>query len=145
MAESFWSTPKTALDLGREFQKEFENLAEADGTELLPSSLETPEQRGFVERRGQLFKDMFYKTMEQSVLIGTPGARQLTWCASPRIAFSRGGHSPAQRVFGYQQRVPGALMSEGESDLAVQSLASIGDIGQSHGNPESGILCLPRN
>ena len=31
---------KLLCDLGREFQKEFENLAEADGTELLPSSLE---------------------------------------------------------------------------------------------------------
>ena len=37
--------------LGREFQKQFEDYAEADGTELLPSALETPEQRGFIERQ----------------------------------------------------------------------------------------------
>ena len=34
---------KLLCDLGREFQKQFEDYAEADGTELLPSSLETPE------------------------------------------------------------------------------------------------------
>ena len=120
---------KLLCDLGREFQKEFENLAEADGTELLPSSLETPEQRGFVERQGQLFKDMFHKTMEQIQCSDWASWHQTLdlVCFTKNRLLSRGGYSPAQRVFGYQQRIPGALMSEGGSDLAVQSLASIGD------------------
>lgn len=110
-------------DLGREFQKEFENLAEADGTELLPSALEMPEQRGYVERQGQLYKEMFYKTMEQVTSRDWP-----TWyqtidlvCFTKNRLLSRGGFSPGPRVFGYQQRNPD------ESDLAVQSLAAIGD------------------
>jgi hypothetical protein len=109
--------------LGREFQKEFENLAEADGTELLPSALEMPEQRGYVERQGQLYKEMFYKTMEQVTSRDWP-----TWyqtidlvCFTKNRLLSRGGFSPGPRVFGYQQRNPD------ESDLAVQSLAAIGD------------------
>ena len=118
-------------DLGKEFQKEFETMAEADGTELLPSSLETPEQRGLVERHGQLFKEMFYKTVEQ-----TKCDNWEDWykhidmvCFTKNRLSSRGGYSPAQRVFGYQQRIPGYLMSEGGSDLAVQSLSAAGDVG----------------
>eukprot|EP00435_Cladocopium_sp_Y103_P056623 s299_g19.t1 len=120
---------KLLCDLGREFQKEFETLAEADGTELLPSALETPEQRGFVERQGQLFKEMFYKTLDQVQCDDWPSWYQTLdlVCFTKNRLSSRGGFSPAQRVFGYQQRIPGALMSEGGGDLAVQSLASIGD------------------
>ena len=117
-------------DLGREFQKEFEDSAEADGTEILPSSLETPEQRGFVERNGQLFKDMAYKTMEQ-----VNCNNWTTWqeciditCHTKNRLLSRGGFSPAQRVFGYQQRLPGGLMSDGAGDLAAQSRAAAGDL-----------------
>jgi hypothetical protein len=126
----FGAPRKLLCDLGREFQKQFETLAEADGSELLPSSLETPEQRGFVERHGQLFKDIFYKTIEQT--------KCSTWdewyqtidlaCSTKNRLSTRGGYSPAQRVFGYQQRIPGGLMSEGGGDLAVQSLAASGDL-----------------
>ena len=120
---------KLLCDLGKEFQKQFENAVEADGTELIPSYLETPEQRGFVERNGQLFKEMFYKTIDQTCCN--------TWedwwqtidlvCSMKNRLLSRGGYSPAQRVFGYQQRIPGGLMSEGEGDFAVQSLQQSGD------------------
>ena len=126
----FGAPRKLLCDLGREFQKLFETLAEADGSELLPSSLETPEQRGFVERHGQLFKDIFYKTIEQT--------KCSTWdewyqtidlaCSTKNRLSTRGGYSPAQRVFGYQQRIPGGLMSEAGGDLAVQSLAASGDV-----------------
>lgn len=94
---------KLLCDLGREFQKEFENLAEADGTELLPSALEMPEQRGFVERQGQLYKEMCYKTMEQGVTCRD----WPTWyqtidlvCFTKNRLLSRRGFSPGQRVFG---------------------------------------------
>lgn len=121
---------KLLCDLGKEFQKEFESMAEADGSELLPSSLETPEQRGLVERQGQLFKEMFGKTLEQTQCENWDQWHQtidLVCCTKNRL-LSRGGFSPAQRVFGYQQRIPGGLMSDGGGDLAVQSLAAIGDL-----------------
>ena len=121
---------KLLCDLGKEFRKEFEQLAESDGSELLPSSLETPEQRGLVERQGQLFKSMFAKTLEQTQCENWDQWQQtidLTCCTKNRL-LSRGGFSPAQRVFGYQQRIPGGLMSEGGGDLAVQSLAAAGDL-----------------
>ena len=120
---------KLLCGLGKEFQKQFEDAAEADGTELLPSSLETPEQRGFVERNGQLFKEMFYKTIEQTCCNTWDDWYQtidLVVSMKNRL-LSRGGYSPAQRVFGYQQRIPGGLMSEGGGDLAVQSRRQAGD------------------
>ena len=121
---------KLLCDLGKEFRKEFEHLAESDGSELLPSSLETPEQRGLVERQGQLFKTMFAKTLEEINCENWDQWHQtidIVCCTKNRL-LSRGGFSPAQRVFGYQQRIPGGLMSEGEGDLAVQSLAASGDV-----------------
>ena len=121
---------KLLCDLGKEFRKEFEHLAESDGSELLPSSLETPEQRGLVERQGQLFKSMFAKTLEQTQCENWDQWQQtidLVCCTKNRL-LSRGGFSPAQRVFGYQQRIPGGLMSDGGGDLAVQSLAAAGDL-----------------
>ncbi len=120
---------KLLCDLGKEFQKQFENAAEADGTELIPSSLETPEQRGFVERNGQLFKEMFYKTIDQTCCNNWEDWWQTIdlVCSMKNRLLSRGGYSPAQRVFGYQQRIPGGLMSGGEGDFAVQSLQQSGD------------------
>ena len=62
----FFGPPKQLLvDLGKEFKKEFLDAAEADGTEFVASSLETPEQRGLAERHGQIFKQMLYKAMEK--------------------------------------------------------------------------------
>ena len=122
---------KLLCDLGREFQKQFEDYAEADGTELPPSSLETPEQRGFVERQGQLFKEMAYKVMEQISCKDWDTWKEVIdiTCHTKNRLLSRGGFSPAQRVFGYQQRIPGGLMSEGSDDLAVQSRCAAGDLG----------------
>ena len=122
---------KVLCDLGREFQKQFEDYAEADGTELLPSSLETLEQRGFVERQGQLFKEMAYKVMEQISCKDWDTWKEVIdiTCHTKNRLSSGGGFSPAQRVFGYQQRIPGGLMSEGEDDLAVQCRCAAGDLG----------------
>eukprot|EP00435_Cladocopium_sp_Y103_P022263 s4919_g5.t1 len=88
---------KLLCDLGKEFQKEFETMAEADGTELIPSSLETPEQRGLVERQGQLYKDMFYKTIEQTQCSDWPAWYQTIAlvCFTKNRLLSRGGFSPA--------------------------------------------------
>ena len=122
--------PKRLLvDLGKEFKKEFTDMAEADGTEVDPSSLETPEQRGFVERNGQLFKDMLYKVMEQQpceTISDFQEMLDITSCMKNRL-ISRGGFSPAQRVFGYNQRIPGMSSSDGSESLATTSRIHAGD------------------
>ena len=121
---------KLLLDQGKEFQKQFCDAAEADGTEVVPSSLETPQQRGFVERNGQLFKDMFYKTLEQVQCSDWNEWYALvdTVCLTKNRMMSRGGFSPAQRIFGYQPRIPGGALSEGHQDVGVISRAQAGDV-----------------
>ena len=90
---------KLLCDLGKEFRKEFEHLAESDGSELLPSSLEPPEQRGLVERQGQLFKNMFAKTLEEINCENWDQWHQtidIVCCTKNRL-LSRDGFSPAQK------------------------------------------------
>ena len=122
--------PKRLLvDLGKEFKREFTDMAEADGSEVDPSSLETPEQRGFVEHNGQLFKDMLCKVMEQQPCDNLNDFQEMidiTCCMKNRL-ISRGGFSPAQRVFGYNQRIPGMASSDGSESLATTSRVNAGD------------------
>ena len=120
---------RVLVDLGKEFKREFADLVESDGSELIPSSLETPEQRGLVERHGQLFKDMLCKVMEQHQVSDWEAWHEAvdSVVSIKNRLTSRGGYSPAQRVFGFQQRLPGGLLSDGGEDLAVMSKLSVGD------------------
>ena len=64
----FFGAPVTiALDLGREFEGCFALRAEADGSFVDPSSVESPYQRGITERAGKTFKLMLSKAMETYV------------------------------------------------------------------------------
>ena len=126
---TFGPPKKVLVDLGKEFQQQFVEQTQREGTELVPSALETPEQRGFVERNGQLFKTMLYKVMEDWQVS--------TWddwyeavdsvCFMKNRLMSRGGYSPAQRVFGYNHRIPGGLMSDGAEDHGVHGRLHLGD------------------
>ncbi len=51
-------------DQGRVFDKDFAIKAEADGTEIGPSSLESPSQRGITERAVGVFKVILDKAEE---------------------------------------------------------------------------------
>ena len=126
----FFGPPRQLLvDQGKEFKKEFLDAAEADGTEVIPSALETPEQRGLAERHGQIFKQMLYKAMEQVQCDNMAQWMDLVdiTCFTKNRLLSRGGFSPQQRVTGYQQKIPGGLMSDGEHDWSVPSRIQAGD------------------
>ena len=129
MVEGIRATEEALRGLRQEFMKTFVYGAEQDGSEVVPSSLETPEQRGFVERHGQMFKDMLYKTMEQCSCTDWPHWFEIVdqVVATKNRLASRGGYSPMQRVFGYQMKVPGMPLSDGEADTAVQSRLLVGD------------------
>ena len=75
-------------------------------------------------------EDMAYKAMEDIVCDNWETWKEVidVTCQTKNRLLSRGGYSPAQRVFGYQQRIAGGLMSDGGLDLAVQSRAAAGDI-----------------
>ena len=60
----FFGVPRKVLyDLGSEFKAEFRRQVEQDGSEAIPSALETPTQRGLTERAGGVFKNILYKSM----------------------------------------------------------------------------------
>ena len=127
----FFGPPKILLnDLGSEFKQEFTAKAERDDTEVNPASLEMPSQRGLTERAEQILKEMLYKAMathkpenfsEWLALVDIT-------CFTKNRLLMRAGYSPIQRVMGYSLRLPGGLLSDGESDHAAASLYRLGDL-----------------
>ena len=97
----FFGPPrKLLLDLGTEFKSDFRRMAEADGSEVLPSSLEAPTQRGLTERAGGLFKDILYKTMRTYDCQTEEHWKELVdiTCMTRNRLLMRAGYSPIQRV-----------------------------------------------
>ena len=126
----FFGPPrKLMIDLGGEFKAEFRKQAEADGSEIVPGTLETPTQRGLTERAGGIFKDILYKAM------ATYGCEDLReWkelvdvtCMTRNRLLLRAGYSPIQRVIGYSPRIPGGLLQGGDQDEMVAELQHVGD------------------
>ena len=127
----FFGPPrKLLLDLGTEFKSDFRRMAEADGSEVLPSSLEAPTQRGLTERAGGLFKDILYKAMSTYDCQTAEHWRELVdvTCMTRNRLLMRAGYSPIQRVIGYTPRLPGGLLTGGEADEMAADLQHIGDV-----------------
>ena len=98
-------------DLGGEFKATFLQAMEEDGTEFIPSSLESPYQRGLVERSGKTFKNILYKTMNT---LGCDSHDEWldvvnTCCMMRNRLLLKGGYSPIQRVLGFTPRLPGEI------------------------------------
>ena len=100
----FFGPPKQVwADQGGEFKGSFKQRLSDDGTHLEVSSLESPFQRGTVERHGKTFKAINHATWRELV--------DTTVMIKNRLA-ARGGFSPVQRVLGYLPRLPGGLMTD---------------------------------
>ena len=126
----FFGPPRKVLvDLGQEFKAEFKLALENDGSEALPSSLETPTQRGLTERAGGVFKNILYKAMMDHECSTNEEWRELVdvTCMMKNRLLLRAGYSPIQRVIGYNPRLPGGLLSGGQQDEAVASKFAVGD------------------
>ena len=117
------------IDLGTEYQASFRRQAERDGTEVVPSALEAPYQRGLTERAGGVFKEILYKSMQDYDCQTDAEWRDLVdvTCMTRNRLLLRGGYSPIQRVLGYSPRLPGGLLSGGENDHMAADLVKIGD------------------
>ncbi|CAE7570057.1 unnamed protein product, partial [Symbiodinium pilosum] len=111
----FFGPPKQVwADQGGEFKGSFKQRLSDDGTHLEVSSLESPFQRGTVERHGKTFKAILEKTMLDVQCDNHATWRELvdtTVMIKNRLA-TRGGFSPVQRVLGYLPRLPGGLMTD---------------------------------
>ena len=122
--------PETIYDdLGKEFRGTFAELMEQESIILDPASLETPEQRGITERAGRTFKEILAKTLYD---ISCPDWE--TWHETVATVngtinrlMNRSGFSPCQRVFGFNPRLPGGLMTGGANDHGVASRYTMGD------------------
>ena len=126
----FFGVPRKVLfDLGTEFKAEFRRQVENDGSEALPSALETPTQRGLTERAGGVFKDILYKSMIDYRCQTREEWRELVdvACMTRNRLLLRGGYSPIQRVIGYTPRLPGGLLTGGEDDHATAAKMVVGD------------------
>ncbi|CAE7233307.1 unnamed protein product [Symbiodinium sp. CCMP2456] len=126
----FFGVPRKVLfDLGTEFKAEFRRQVENDGSEALPSSLETPTQRGLTERAGGVFKDILYKSMVDYQCQTREEWKELVdiACMTRNRLLLRGGYSPIQRVIGYTPRLPGGLLTGGADDHTTAARMVIGD------------------
>ena len=102
--------PRRVLaDNGKEFEAEFAQGVESDGSFLDTTAAMAPHQNGMAERRGGVWKEAFYKT----VLAVSPSAKpeveeicdQVTFAVNtlPRVD----GFSPHQHFFWERSRNPG--------------------------------------
>ncbi|CAE7803733.1 unnamed protein product [Symbiodinium sp. KB8] len=126
----FFGVPRKVLfDLGTEFKAEFRRQVENDGSEALPSSLETPTQRGLTERAGGVFKNILYKSMIDYQCQSREEWKELVdiACMTRNRLLLRGGYSPIQRVIGYTPRLPGGLLTGGADDHTHAARMVVGD------------------
>eukprot|EP00435_Cladocopium_sp_Y103_P073668 s52_g44.t1 len=120
-------------DLGTEFLRDFLYRCSTDGTEVDPSSLESPTQNSITEREGGSFKTMFNKA---SLDYGrTDDVGEIQELLETVVMYKnrlthRGGYSAIHRVFGYTPSMPGdVLMSrEQEDNLQHHDMISLGDV-----------------
>lgn len=128
----FFGPPITiALDLGREFEGCFALRAEADGSFVDPSSVESPYQRGITERAGKTFKLMLSKAMETYDC-----QNHQEWCELVDIVamqknrlLMQNGFSPIQRVIGYTPKIPGGLLCGDAANRSFAEHIRLGDGG----------------
>ena len=117
-------------DLGSEFKASFVRAVEEDGTEFVPSSLESPHQRGLVERAGKTYKQILYKTMNTVPCESEEQWRENVDASSTmrNRLLLKGGYSPIQRVMGFTPRLPGELLSGRDPQFSERTPVRPGDL-----------------
>eukprot|EP00435_Cladocopium_sp_Y103_P070350 s367_g35.t1 len=120
-------------DLGTEFLRDFLYRCSTDGTEVDPSSLESPTQNSITEREGGSFKTMFNKASLDYGRTDDVGEIQelletVVMCKN-RLTH-RGGYSAIHRVFGYTPSMPGDVLfsREQEDNLQHHDMLELGDV-----------------
>ena len=102
------------MDQGLEFQGHFISMLESHGIQPLLIDRDAPYQNGVTERRGGLFKEVYYRTRELKQLATIEEVQDLvhevSWALQTMT--NRSGYSPAQRVFGKQPSLGLDLLSD---------------------------------
>lgn len=102
------------MDQGLEFQGDFVDGLESHGIQPILIDRDAPFQNGVTERRGGLFKEVYYRTRElhqptdvtevQNVI------HEVAWAL--QTLTNRSGYSPAQRVFGKQPSLAMEILND---------------------------------
>ena len=115
--------------MGKEFKGAFAQAAESDGTYVDPSAVEAPHQRGITERHGKTFKFMLMKAMDTYNCDDVKEWEELvdiTTMTKNRM-LQHNGFSPAQRVLGFNPKIPGGLLSDDGGNRALPDKVRQGD------------------
>ena len=97
----FGSPSFLIMDQGLEFQGDFVEGLESHGIQPILIDRDAPYQNGVAERRGGLFKEVYYRTREllqpSDVAEVQNMIHEVAWALQTMT--NRSGYSPAQRVF----------------------------------------------
>ena len=124
----YGSPVRCFCDNGGEFEKEFQEGLEMDGTVDERSASESPWQNGLCEKHGGVWKNMFKKCFETV----NPSSRDEIEEIVEQVNLAKNslvrkdGFSPLQRVFGKEPRIPGLLYS-GDDHVPMNSAILAGD------------------
>ena len=111
----FGSPSFLILDQGLEFAGHFVEGLENLGIQPMLIDRNAPYQNGVTERRGGLFKELYYKTRELHQPSNLQEVKdmihEVSWAL--QTLTNRSGYSPAQRVFGRQPSLALDLLGDG--------------------------------
>ena len=125
----FGPPEKVYCDLGKEFKGAFRELAAQNDFLLDPGALEAPTQRSITERAGRTFKEILSKTLMETGCNDWDEWRNIVDIVNATVnrLTNKSGFSPMQRMLGFNPRLPGSLLSGGESDMSSGSRYVAGD------------------
>ncbi|CAE7240458.1 RE1 [Symbiodinium sp. CCMP2592] len=105
---------KLFSDGGSEFDKEFQNALDVQGTCTEKAAAEAPWQNGLCERNNQSWKLIFSKAFEECVPTSKQEVNQLIDQVnnSKNNMMKRHGYAPCQHVFGCSPRFPDSILNE---------------------------------
>ena len=111
---AFGSPSFLIYDQGLEFQGEVVEGLESHGIQPILIDRDAPYQNGVTERRGGLFKEVYYRTRElfqpADVTEVQNMIHEVSWALQTMT--NRSGYSPAQRVFGKQPSVSMDILTD---------------------------------
>ena len=124
----FGSPIRCFCDNGSEFEKEFQQGLELDGTADERSASESPWQNGLCERHGGIWKNMFKKCFETTNPTSRDEIEEIVEQVNvaKNSLIRKDGFAPNQRIFGKDVRIPGLLYS-GDDHVGINSAILAGD------------------
>ena len=125
----FGAPSRVVVDRGTEFRGAFFEYLQRLDIETYTAPTEAPWQNGRTERHGGYLKEIIAKVRVEVPPRNSSDLQEIidSSCAAKNRLMNRAGYSPAQRVFGVDQRMPGSLLDDGEPSIGALSRSLGGD------------------